>query len=125
MSKFGGTLDLEIEMKRQIIYYLLEYERQLEKEIENFKNLTELMRWLTFSTSSVKMINFFNEDVIPILIEYNHELSIDRLVKAYEDLFITIPKILQPYAPNDDSSSEGSSDGNNDQVYKTIFYITI
>lgn len=57
-----------------------------------FKHLTELMRWLTFSSSSLKMIQFFNEDVIPILLEYDHQLSIGRLIKAYQDLFIAIPK---------------------------------
>ena len=57
-----------------------------------FKHLTELMRWLTFSSSSLKMIQFFNEDVIPILLEYDHQLSIGRLIKAYQDLFIAILK---------------------------------
>ena len=38
------------------------------------------------------MIQFFNEDVIPILLEYDHQLSIERLIKAYQDLFIAIPK---------------------------------
>ena len=49
MEKYGGTEQLDVEMKKQIIYYLLE--SKLENEEANFKNLTELMRWLTFSTS--------------------------------------------------------------------------
>ena len=69
------------------------------------------MRWLTFSTSSVEMIGFFNDEVIPILIEYNHEQSIMRLVRAYNDLLILIPRTLHAYAPNDSSSDEDGNDG--------------
>ena len=70
MEGYGGSDQLEIEMKKQIIYHLLDVKSE---EEENFKHLTELMRWLTFSTSSIQMIGFFNEEVIPILIENNHE----------------------------------------------------
>ena len=66
MSEFGGSDRLEVEMKTQILLRLLD--SSPEDEEASFRHLTELMRWLTFSTSSVQMI-FFNEEVIPILIE--------------------------------------------------------
>lgn len=112
IEEFGGSDALEVEIKKQIIFHLSESD---EEDETNFKHLTELMRWLTFSSSSLKMIQFFNEDVIPILIEYDHQLSIERLIKAYQDLFIAIPKTLTAYAPDEDSSSDDNSDGQNDQ----------
>ena len=42
--------------------------------------------------------------------------SIMRLVRAYNDLLILIPKSLNSYAPNDTSSSDDDDDGDdNDQ----------
>ena len=116
MQRHGGTDVLELEMKKQIIYHLLDAKSD---ENENFKHLTELMRWLTFSTSSIQMIGFFNEEVIPILIEYNHEQSIMRLVRAYNDLLILIPKSLGAYAPNETSSSDDDNEGD-DQDHEDI-----
>ena len=117
MREHGGTEKLEMEMKKQIIFHLLE---PISDEDDNFKHLTELMRWLTFSTSSIEMIGFFNDEVIPILIEYNHEQSIMRLVRAYNDLLILIPKTLHAYAPNESSSDEDGNDDGDDNDHEDI-----
>ena len=71
------------------------------------------MRWYSFVSSSVQLKTWFEESLIPVLVEdeQNHEINIKRLIEAYDYLMLNIPKILSSWVEaGSDSDSEDDKD---------------